>query len=92
MLDKIKAALGITSAVFNDEITDNIAVALADMGYTSDISNLETTDSLIIKAVMTYCAFQHHLNHGSPDLAEQYKKSYEAQKAALITSSRYTTW
>ena len=56
MLEKIKLALGITSTVFDAEITDNIAVALADMGLT-DIVNLDQTDALIIKACTTYCAY-----------------------------------
>lgn len=92
MLEKIKAALGITSSVFNSEITDNIAVALADMNYTTDITNLDDTDSLIIKAVTTYCAYQHNLLHGSADLADKFKTSYEEQKKALLMASQYTTY
>ena len=54
MLQKIKAALGITSQVFDEEITDNMAAALADMGKTSDITTLDDTDPIIQKAVTTY--------------------------------------
>ena len=64
MLENIKAALGITSSVFDDEISANILVALADMGCTTDITNLDDTDPLITQAVMTYCAYQHNLLHG----------------------------
>ena len=92
MLETIKAALGITSTVFDTEITGNIAVALADMEYTTDISNLENTDSLIVKAVTTYCAYQHNLLHGSMDLAERFKTSYDEQKKTLLMSSQYTIY
>ena len=89
MLEKVKLSLGITSNRFDSEITDNIATALADMGNTSDITNLNDTDSLIAKAVTTYCAWQHH---GNADLADKFKKSYDEQKKTLLMASGYTTW
>lgn len=92
MLETIKAALGITSTVFDAEITANIAVALAEMEYTTDIDNVDDTDSLIVKAVTTYCAYQHNLLHGSMDLAERFKTSYDEQKKVLLMASQYTTY
>lgn len=92
MLEKIKKSLGITSSVFDDEITDNISAALADMEYTTDITNLEDTDPLIVKAVQTYCAYQHNLLHGNADLSDKFKTSYEEQKKALLMASFYTTY
>ena len=92
MLETIKAALGITSTVFDAEITANITVALAEMEYTTDIDNVDDTDSLIVKAVTTYCAYQHNLLHGSMDLAERFKASYDEQKKVLLMASQYTTY
>ena len=92
MLETIKAALGITSTVFDAEITANIAVALAEMEYTTDIDNVDDTDSLIVKAVTTYCAYQHNLLHGSMDLPERFKTSYDEQKKVLLMASQYTTY
>lgn len=92
MLEKVKLSLGITSNRFDSEITDNIATALADMGHTSDITNLDDTDSLIAKAVTTYCVWQHNLLHGNADLADKFKKSYDEQKKTLLMASGYTTW
>jgi len=92
MLENIKAALGITSNVFDDEISANILVALADMGCTTDITNLDDTDPLITTAVMTYCAYQHNLLHGNADLSDKFKDSYESQKKTLLMSSTYTTF
>lgn len=92
MLDKVKLSLGITSNVFDEEITANMETAIMDMGYTSDITNLDETDNLIFKAVATYCAWQHNLFHGNSDLADKFKTSYDEQKKALLMSSGYTSW
>lgn len=91
MMNRVKAFLGITSSVFDEEIQDNIDAALADMGLT-DITNLDTTDPLIYKAVASYCACQHNLAHGNMERSERYKISYDEQKRQLITASDYTTW
>ena len=90
MLDRIKSALGITSDYFNEEISGNIEAALADMAFTTDINYLEQNDPLIIKAITTYCAYQHNLMHGNADLSEKLKNSYEEQKKALLMSGRYS--
>lgn len=90
MLEKIKSALGITSSVFDQEIEDNIAVALADMQYTTDINYLEQNDPLIFKAVTTYCAYMHNLLHGNADVSEKFKTAYEEQKKALLMSGKYS--
>lgn len=92
MLEKVKAALGITSRVFNEEIEDNIAAALADMEYTTDITYLERSDSLISRAIISYCAYMHNMLHGSADLSDKFKKAYEEQKKALLMSSQYTNY
>lgn len=90
MLEKIKSALGITSHVFDEEITDNIAVALADMEFTTDINYIEQNDPLIFKAVTTYCAYMHNLLHGNADVSDKFKVAYEEQKKALLMSGKYS--
>ena len=92
MLDKVKLSLGITSNVFDEEISANMEAAIMDMGLTSDITKLDDTDGLISKAVTTYCAWQHNLFHGNSDLADKFKTSYDEQKKALLMSSGYTSW
>lgn len=89
MLEKVKLSLGITSNVFDEEITANMETAIMDMGYTSDITKLDETDNLIFKAIATYCAWQHNLFHGNSDLADKFKTSYDEQKKALLMSSGY---
>lgn len=93
MLEKVKQALGITSGVFDAEITRNISAAIADLkivDITEDAAVI--SDTLIAQAVISYCGYHHNLNHGSMDLAERYEKAYEKQKATFITSSVYTEW
>lgn len=92
MLEKVKHSLGITSSVFDEEITANIETAVKEMGCTTDITNLDESDSLISKAIITYCAWQHNLFHGNSDLADKFKTCYDEQKKQLLMASGYTTW
>lgn len=87
MLEKVKLALRITTAVFDSEIEDLIAAALADLGIAGVIA-LDETDPLIIRAVTTYC----RANFGTPDEYERLKTSYDEQKAQLQTATGYTDW
>lgn len=91
LLNKIKSALGISeyNTAFDEEIGDNILAALADMEYTTDIAYLEQNDSLVYKAITTYCGWQHNLMHGNADLSEKFKRSYNEQKKTLLMSSKY---
>lgn len=93
MLNEVKKALGITSGVFDSEITNAIQAALADL-LIVDITETSAveTDPLIKQAVISYCGYSHNLNHGNLDLSERYEKAYEKQKATFITSSKYTEW
>lgn len=91
LLDKAKSVLDITSNTFNDEISDLIDAALADLG----IAGVETDwvsneDPLIIRAVLTYVK----VNFGEPSDAvyTRLKASYDEQKAALQMSTGYTEW
>ena len=87
MLEKVKLALRITTAVFDSEIEDLIAAALADLGIAGVIA-LDETDPLIIRAVTTYC----RANFGTPDEYGRLKTSYDEQKAQLQTATGYTDW
>lgn len=88
----IKSKLNITSNAFDNEIGFNITASLADMNYTTDITNLDEEDPNIIEAVSLYCGWKHNLNHGSMDLADRCQKAYEEKKKTLLMSSQYTTY
>lgn len=88
MLARVKLALRITTNAFDDEIMGLITAALMDLGIVGiDPSSLTsgTTDELIITAVITYVK----LHFGEPADPERLKRSYDEQKAQLITATGY---
>lgn len=88
MLARVKLALRITTNAFDDEIMGLITAALMDLGIVGiDPSSLTsgTTDELIITAVITYVK----LHFGEPADPDRLKKSYDEQKAQLITATGY---
>ena len=87
MLEKVKLALRITTDAFNSELSDLIDAALLDMGI-AGVTNDDTQDALIIRAVITYCK----MHFGQPDDYERLKSSYDEQKAQLSMATGYTTW
>lgn len=87
MLEKVKLALRITTTAFDEEISDLIAAAMADLRIAGIVS-LEETDPLIIRVVTTYC----RANFGSPDEYDRLKGAYDEQKAQLQIATGYTDW
>lgn len=95
LLDKVKVACRVTSTAYNEELTDLINAAFADIGITDVKPELlaeEGIKPLIQRAVITYCK----LNFGFVQLEDhQYnrlKASYDEQKAQLLMNSDYTDW
>ena len=88
MLARVKLALRITTNAFDNEITGLISAALMDLGLVGiedDLLVTGTTDELIITAVITYVK----LHFGEPSDLDRLKKSYDEQKAQLITATGY---
>lgn len=88
MLSRVKLALRITTNAFDDELNGLISAALMDLGLVGIAPMLlanGTTDELIITAVITYVK----LHFGEPSDPDRLKKSYDEQKAQLITASGY---
>lgn len=85
MLNKVKLALRITTEAFDSEISDLIAAACADLGIVGVEAVETTSDPLLIRAIITYC----RLHFGQPDDYERLKRSYDEQKAQLITCTGY---
>ena len=92
MLEIVKLALRVTTDAFDAEIQMLIDAALADLHYTGGVigqgSEAEATDPLIITAVTTYVKF-HFGECADPD---KLKKSYDEQKAQLMTCTGYAEW
>ena len=87
VLSAVKLALRVTTNAFDAEITTLINAALLDMGV-AGVTKDDTTDALVLRAVITYCK----CNFGQPDDYDRLKKSYDEQKAQLATATGYTTW
>lgn len=88
MLSRVKLALRITTDAFNAELTGLINAALLDLGLVGIapmVLTNGTTDELIITAVITYVK----LHFGEPSDPDRLKKSYDEQKAQLITATGY---
>ncbi len=97
MLDKVKLAKRIKTNVFDSELLDLIAAAIADIQHcgvtftydttTEDeaVTDYVITDPLISRAVTTYCV----MNFGSPDDYDRLKASYDEQKGQLRESTGY---
>lgn len=86
-LDKVKMALRITTNAYDSELTDLIAAAQLDMGIAGVILP-SSLDELCTRAVITYCK----MHFGLPEDADRLKRSYDEQKAQLITATGYTDW
>ena len=87
MLTATKLALRITTNAFDAELNDLINAGLMDLGIAGVTEN-DTDDELIRRAVITYCK----LHFGEPDQYDKLKASYDEQKAQLSMATGYTRW
>lgn len=88
-LTKIKTAMRITTTAFDDEITDLVNAALADLRIAGVRgTNVALSDPLVLRAVITYC----RLSFGEPDEYDRLKRSYDEQKAQMSMATGYTIW
>lgn len=88
-LNKVKTALRITTTKFDEQLTDLIESALADLGIAGVTgTNAVITDPLVRLAVITYC----RIHFGAPDDFDRLRASYDEQKAQLSTATNYTVW
>lgn len=83
MLNKVKTALRIATDRFDNEISDLIESAKADLGIVAEIVNED--DALTRQAIITYC----RLHFGQPDDYDRLERSYNEQKAQLRANPNY---
>ena len=86
-LDKVKMALRISTTALDGELADLIAAAQQDLGI-AGVSVPSTLDEICTTAIITYCK----MHFGLPEETEWLKKSYDEQKAQLVTATGYTNW
>lgn len=85
MLNKVKLALRIVSDAFDSELTDLISAACADLGVVGVTASTDTSDPLLVRAIITYCK----MHFGEPDEYDRLKASYDEQKSQLISCTGY---
>lgn len=103
MLNETKLALRIKTDIYDGEIARLIEAAVGDLGIVdveaagvsfiisatttgeTVTDNSTITDQLLIRAIITYV----RLHFGSPDDYDKLERSYNEQKAQLITASGY---
>lgn len=89
VLIKVKEALRISTTRFDTEIADLIEAACEDMGVAGVVGeNAVETNPLFLRAIITYVK----IHFGEPDDADRLKKSYDEQKAQLVTATGWTNW
>ena len=86
-LDKVKMALRISTTALDDELADLIKAAQQDLGI-AGVSVPSTLDEICTTAIITYCK----MRFGLPEDVDWLKKSYDEQKAQLVTATGYTNW
>lgn len=95
ILEKVKNALLISADDFDDELNDLIAGAVLDLGIAgvdnSTVVTTNPTNSLVIRAICSYCGYHYELEHGALNRSDAFKRSYDEQKAQLGMNSGYTT-
>ena len=90
MIDKVRNALRISvadNAAINEELTDLIEAAKLDLGIAGVVVP-QTVDSIVTKAIITYCK----MSFGLPEDYDRLKRSYDEQKAQLSNATNYTNW
>lgn len=90
ILEKVKLALRITTEDFDTELTDMINACLADLGI-AGVTETDTTNALLIRAICTYCKF-HFGDINGVEMLERIKESYDEQKAQMQMATGYTNW
>lgn len=86
-IDKVKVALRISTSAFDEELTDLINASKLDMGV-AGVEVPTELDELVTRAIITYCKMQ----FGLPEDYSKLKRSYDEQKAQLVTCTGYTNW
>ena len=86
-LDKVKMGLRISTTAYDEELSDLITAAQLDLGI-AGVEVPSTLDEIVTRAIITYCK----MSFGLPEDYDRLKRSYDEQKAQLVTATGYTNW
>lgn len=87
LVTSAKLAARITTTAFDTQINKLLDAALLDMGV-AGVEVPDTIDALVETAAITYFL----MHFGQPDEYDRLKRSYDEQKAQLVTCTGYTSW
>ncbi len=87
LLDDVKIALRLTTTAFDSQLIGLIEAAKLDLGI-AGVELPAELDAVCNLAVTTYCK----MHFGQPDEYDRLKRSYDEQKAQLVTCTGYTDW
>lgn len=87
MLEQVKLALRISTTAYDSELTYLIAAAQQDLGIAGVVVP-EELDEIVKRAIITFCK----MSFGIPQDYDWLKRSYDEQKAQLVTATGYTDW
>lgn len=82
-----KLAARIKTTAFDDQIDMLLEAAVLDLGV-AGVEMPESMDAIVSQACITYFL----MHFGQPDDYDRLKKSYDEQKAQLVTCTGYTNW
>ena len=86
-LDKVKMGLRIKTTAYDEELADLITAAQQDLGIAGVVVP-SSLDEIVTRAIITFCK----MSFGLPEDYDRLKKSYDEQKAQLVTATGYTDW
>lgn len=87
LIASAKLAARITDSAFDMQVGDLLDTAMLDLGV-AGVEVPEELDPLVKQAAITYFL----MNFGQPDEYDRLKRSYDEQKAQLVTCTGYTDW
>lgn len=85
ILERVKLSLRISGNMFDVEIQDLIEACICDLKI-SGVVNLDETDPLILRAVITYCKANFGYDNQE---AERFQQSYDMLKQHLSLAGDY---
>ena len=88
MLEAVKLALRISTNAFDSELNALIQAAMKDLGIAGIDTETLADDALVAQAIKTYV----RMSFGSPSDYDRLKRSYDENKAQLVTCTGYTDW
>jgi hypothetical protein len=87
LVAKCKKANDVTDSYFDDEMTDVVNDAIADLGFAIDAEKVALTDQSVVRYIVEYS--KAHFGHPDSNEYDRLIRSLDEQKAQMQMSGRY---